>query len=159
MKKILSTNEGHVQISEEMRKKLNVKPLIHQGKVVKNQLGEVVMDDQFIYTYVKNYGNVAINLNRAKYCQKMYLSETTIQESIGNKLMDYDLKLFVEKVSDRLVFEKFGKWYKVELYKKTNRTYGLKKVQLYKWFNEPNRKFDGIFAYNLSLDWKSVFYV
>lgn len=152
-------NGQRIPVNAEIERKLNVQPLMYEGKVVKNGNGKVVMNDQWIYVNMPHHGMVAINVHRAEYCQKMYMSQITIQETIGNKLMDTDLQKFVEQVSDKIVFEKYGKWYRVELYKKTSRTFGLKKVQLYKWVVDPNRKFDGIFAYNLSIDWKSAFYV
>ena len=73
--------------------------------------------------------------------------------------MDRELKDFCEKVSDKIVFEKFGKWYRVFLYKKTSRTFGIKKVVIYNWTINPNEKYNGIFNYALSLDYKSVFYL
>ena len=139
---------------------LKVQPLTFMGESVKNGRGETVMNDSWIYVEMPHWGLHAINVNRAKYCEKMYLSKVTIKESIPqNKLMDSELKEFIEKVSDKLVFEKFGKWYRVFLFQKTRRTFGIKKIALYKWTYDPGRKYDGVFAYNLSIDWRAAFYV
>jgi hypothetical protein len=148
-----------IPVSEEIAKKLNVKPLIYMGKEIRTPSG-VVMNDRWIFVRMPGHGERAINVNRANYCQKMYLSQITIKESIGdNKLMDDDLQKFVEKVSDKIVFEKYGRWYRVFLTKKTRRTFEIKKVVAYNWTIDPNREFDGIMAHQLCIDWKSKFYV
>ncbi len=137
----------------KMQERLNVKPL---SKLAMN--GNIVLDDKFMYT-PSTSGLIAINTNRYKYCKKMYASEKSIKSIVGDKLMDDDLKLFILKVSDKIVFEKYGKWYGIEVYKKTRRTYGIKRVYLYKWAYDPNRQFYVIYAYNLSLYWKSAFHI
>ncbi len=142
----------------KMQEKLKVKPLSKDGKVRYNMNGNPILDDKFMYVS-SNAGCVAINTNRYKYCKKMYASEKSIKSIVGDKLMDNDLKLFILKVSDKMVFEKYGRWYGIEIYKKTRRTYGIKKVYLYKWAYDPNRQFDGIYTHNLSFDWKSAFHI
>lgn len=138
---------------------LNVKPLMRAGKPVTNGNGKQVMDDQWIYVTERG-DNYAINVNRAKYCEKIYLSNVTIQESIGQKkLMDKDLKNFVEQVSDKLVFQKNGRWYRVYLRKVTSRTFGIAKIVPYIAVYNPNARVMGVFAYEICIDWRSKFYV
>lgn len=150
---ILSTTTGQ-QIPVTFQDD-SIKPLMHLGKPVTDGNGNVVMNNRWIYV-----DGCAINVWRARMFEKRYLSEVSIQESIGiNKLMDKDLKTFVDQVSDKLVFKKYGKTYRVFLEKKTNRTFGIKKVALFNWTIDPNTKHDGIHNYNLSIDWKSKFYV
>jgi len=151
-------NGQAIQVVKSVAERLNVRPLVYMGKTISTPSG-IVMDDRWIYVNVAGYGSMAINVNRANYCQKMYQSEITIQESIGNKLMDSDLKKFVEKVSDRIVFQKYGKWYRIFLCKKSNRTYGISKIVLYNWTIEPNRQFDGVSVSDMSIDWKRKFFV
>lgn len=103
---------------------LNVKPLTFSEKVngkflknnpVKRSNGSLVMNDEWIYVFSPNYGRIAINMNRANYCQKVYLSNVRILESIGNKKISKRLERFIENVSDKLVFEKNGITYRVYL--------------------------------------------
>lgn len=138
---------------------LNVKPLFRSGKPVTNGYGKQIMDDQWIYVSDRN-GNYSINVNRAKYCEKMYMSQVSIQSSIGEKkLMDNELKLFVEKVSDKLVFEKYGRWYRVYLRKVNRRTFTIAKVVPYVAVYNPNARILGCYAFELCVDWRSKFYV
>lgn len=138
---------------------LNVKPLFRSGKPVTNGYGKQIMDDQWIYVSDRN-GNYSINVNRAKYCEKMYMSQVSIQSSIGEKkLMDNELKLFVEKVSDKLVFEKYGRWYRVYLRKVNRRTFTISKVVPYVAVYNPNVRILGCYAFELCVDWRSKFYV
>jgi hypothetical protein len=157
---ILSASTGSkIPVNKEMSEKLGVKPLLLMGKPVTNGNGEVILNDQWIYVYMPGYGSKAINVNRAKYCQKMYESEITIQSAIGNKLMDSDLTKFVNQVSDKLVFEKYGRWYRIFLYKKSNRTFGIQKIIPYIWTVDQNRIFDHYYVHELAIDWKRKFYV
>ncbi len=108
---------------------LNVTPLIYQGKPVKNGHGKIVMNDQWIYMYQKAYGNFAINVNRSQYCEKVYLSNVTILESIDGKTSKR-LSAFIANVSDKLVFEKNGITYRVFLIK-TKSGFDLSHVKPY----------------------------
>jgi hypothetical protein len=156
MRTITNTSNGS-KIPVTMN--LNVKPLFRSGKPVTNGYGEQIMDDQWIYVRDSN-GCYSINVNRAKYCEKMYLSEVTIQSSIGEKkLMDEDLKKFCDQVSDKLVFQKYGRWYRVYLKKKTSRTFTISKVVPYVAIYNPNARVMGCYAYEICIDWKSKFYV
>lgn len=138
---------------------LNVQPLMRSGKPITNGNGNQVMNDNWIYVRDRN-GNYAINVNRAKYCEKIYLSQVTIQSSIGEKkLMDADLKAFVTQVSDKLVFEKYGRWYRIYLRKKTSRTFGIAKIVPYVAIYNPNARVLGCYAYEICIDWRSKFYV
>lgn len=140
-------------------KDLNIKPLIHGGKPVTNGNGNPVMDDRWIYVRT-SMGQGVINLWRARYCEKMYLSEVKIQDSIGvNKLLDNDLADFIKNVSDKLVFEKHGKWYRIYLRKINSRRFGIKKVTPYNFTIDQNTTHGGIFNHNLCVDWRSLFYV
>lgn len=85
---------------------LNVKPLIYDQKVMKNGKGEVMMDDRWIYVVMQGYGRISINVNRSSYCEKVYLSNLNILDSI-DKTPSRRLKKFIETISDKLVF-KFG---------------------------------------------------
>lgn len=88
------------------------------------------------------------------------MSQVSIQSSIGEKkLMDNELKLFVEKVSDKLVFEKYGRWYRVYLRKVNRRTFTIAKVVPYVAVYNPNARILGCYAFELCVDWRSKFYV
>lgn len=121
------------------------------------------MNDRWIYIQDPQWksNQYSINVWRARYCEKVYMSQITIRSAIGEKkLMDKDLQLFVDKVSDKLVFEKFGKWYRVFLSKKTNRTFGISKVQPYYFSIGLNLKVNGFsHDYLACIDWKQAFYV
>ena len=155
---------------------LNIKPLMISGKHVINGKGQPLMDDQWFYESTTGgaHVNLCRNLWRSRYCQKMYMAQVTIQESIGaNKLMDSELKEFCEKVSDKIVFQKHGKWYRIFLYKKTSRTFGIEKISLYRWTlglnltatqpydNNQSAKVitGGLHDYMLAIDWRSVFFI
>lgn len=141
-------------------KDLKIEPLMLMGKPVTNGRGEPVMNDRWIYVQVPGYGLRAINVWRAHFCEKMYLSEVTIQEAIGaNKLMDSDLKKFVDQVSDKVVFKKFGRWYRLFLRKITNRTFGIDKIVPYNWTIEPNMMIGGLKAHECAINWRSNFYI
>jgi len=101
-----------------------------KNAVIKNGNGKEVMNDQWIYVKVGGYGRIAMNVNRSNFCKKEYLKKVTILESIGNKKITPKLAEFILKVSDKLVFEKFGKTYRVFL-KKIGRKFCVKKVVLY----------------------------
>lgn len=134
---------------------LNLQPLMLMGKPVLDGRGEKVMNDRWIYA-----NGHAINVWRSKYCEKMYLSNVTIAESIGaSKLMDADLNKFVAQVSDKLVFEKYGRWYRIFLERKTKRTFGIKKVVPYNLTIDCNRMIEGVHAHHICVDWKERFYV
>lgn len=140
-------------------KDLNVQPLTFLGKELKTPSG-TVMNDRWIYVNMPGYGMHSINVYRAHYCQKMYMSEITIQYSIGEKkLMDKDLQKFVDQVSDKIVFQKYGKWYRVYLRKRSNRTFTIDKVVPYNWTVNPNMMVGGRYAHQCCLDWRSAFYV
>lgn len=154
MRTIYSARTGN-QIP--VTKDLNVQPLTYLGEQITTPSG-VVMNDRWIYVNMPNYGPCAINVYRAHFCEKMYLAEVTIQESIGNKLMDDELKVFVENISDRLVFQKYGKWYRVFLEPKTSRTFKIQKIVPYNWVINPNMKVGNHYAHQCCIDWKSTFY-
>jgi len=138
---------------------LNIQPLLRSGKPVTNGHGRQIMNDEWIYIHDSN-GTYSINVNRAKYCEKMYLSGITIQSSIGEtKLMDKDLQKFVEQVSDKLVFEKFGSWYRVYLRKLTNRTFTIGKIVPYIAEYNPNARILNCYAHELCIDWRKKFYI
>lgn len=138
---------------------LQVKPLMRAGKPMINGHNNPIMDDQWIYVNDGN-GNYSINVNRAKYCEKIYLSQITIQSSIGEKkLMDKELKAFVEQVSDKLVFEKYGRWYRVYLRRLTNRTFTIGKVVPYIAVYNPNARVLGMWAHEICFDWRKKFHI
>jgi hypothetical protein len=155
MRTILSTTTANrIPVTTD----LNVSPLMLMGKPVTNGNGKGLMNDQWIYVN-DGRGNYSINVNRAKYCEKIYMSNVTIQESIGGKLMDKDLKKFVEQVSDKLVFQKYGKWYRVFLRKVTNKTFTIDKVVPYYCIYNPNGRLAGHYAHQICIDWRRTFYV
>lgn len=115
---ISGTNGQRVSASVD----LEVKPLTTSktvdGKLFKNQPikngnGRLIMDDEWIYVQVPNYGDISINVNRHHYCRKVYLQNTTIEESIGFKKMTPRLERFINTVASTVVFEKDGTAYKV----------------------------------------------
>ena len=136
---------------------LNVVPLRNsKGDVIFDGLSKPILNDRF---YIDDTGQ-AHNIYRHYYCEKMYLSVVNIQDSIGiDKLMSSDLKLFVNHISDKLVFNKYGKWYRIFLRKTTNRTFGILKVVPYNWTIKPNMTFNGFYCHSLCLDWRSAFYI
>lgn len=139
---------------------LNVAPLMWMGKPVVNGNGKKIMNDNWIYVTDSRRHSYAINVNRAKYCEKIYMSHVTIQESIGaKKLMDNDLKAFVEQVSDKLVFQKYGRWYRVYLRTLTTRTFAIAKVVPYQAVYKPNAMIMGCPAHQICIDWRKKFYV
>lgn len=142
---------------------LNVQPLILMNQPVTNGRGEAVMNDRWIYIQDPQWksNQYSINVWRSRYCEKIYMSQITIREAVGEKkLFDKDLQLFIDKVSDKLVFEKFGRWYRVFLEKKTSRTYGILKVQPYYFSLGLNLKVKGFsHDYLACIDWKQAFYV
>lgn len=156
MRTVIATGNGQqIPVTTD----LNVQPLFRSGRPVKNANGRQIMNDEWIYVTDRN-GCYSINVNRAKYCEKIYLSKITIQESIGEmKLMDKELKLFVERVSDKLVFEKYGKWYRVFLRKVSRRTFTIDKVVPYVAIYSPNARVLGQCAHDICIDWRSRFYV
>lgn len=158
MRTITSTGNGKlIPVTENS---LNIQPLTRLGKPVTNGYGKPIMDDQWVYISDGRNGLYSINVNRAKFCEKIYLSKISIQESIGEKkLMDKDLKKFVEQVSDKLVFEKYGKWYRVFLRKISSRTFAIDKVVPYRFIYNPNERIGGNYAHELSINWRSKFYV
>ena len=152
---ILNTSTGSpIPRTENM----GIEPLKYEGRVVKNMKGNVVYNDQWIYVNT-TAGRRAINVWRSKYCEKVYLSNVKIIDSIGKRAkLSKDLKLFIDKVADTLAFKKFGKWYRIFLRQEGN-TFYIARVALYKWVYEPNRKIDGLWAYELAVDWRQKFYV
>lgn len=90
----------------------------------------------------------------------MYLSVVTIRSYIGeNKLMTKDLKKFVEKVGDKIVFQKYGKWYRIYLRKLTSRTFDIEKIVPYNWTVHPNMNVGGLYAHECAIDWRKKFYI
>lgn len=139
---------------------LNIAPLTLMGKPIIDGRGEPVMNNRWVYVNMPGYGLKAINVYRAHYCEKRYLSEVTIQSSIGEKkLMSNDLKKFIEKVSNKIVFEKYGKWYRVYLRQITGRIFDIEKIVPYNWTIKPNMNFGGMYAHQCCIDWRSVFYI
>lgn len=138
---------------------LGVKPLFRSGKPVKNGNGDHITNDRWIYVQDGRNGCYAINVNRARYCEKMYLSQITIRQTIEDKaILSPDLKLFIDKVSDKIVFQKYGHWYKVFL-RKIKRTYTIDKVIPYVAIYAPNAMVLGHYAHELCIDWREKFYV
>jgi len=133
---------------------LNVETLMYDGKPVTNGYGQQIMNDCWIYVYMKGYGNCAINVNRSQYCEKVYLSNMTILESIQNGKTTKRLADFIKTVSDKLVFEKDGITYRVYL-TKTKTGYDLSHVKCY-WLitHSPNLYFE-----NIPTRYKSVVYL
>lgn len=118
---------------------LPIQPLtysvVENGVLVKNRPvvnghGRQIMDDEWIYVDMPNYGNMSINVNRANYCQKIYLMHASILDSISHEKVTKRLQKFIDEVSSTLVFEKNGKSYRVFL-KKTKAGYDLEKVWPY----------------------------
>lgn len=109
---------------------LKVKQLTISGIPVKNGNGRQIMDDEWIYIWCKGYGNISINVNRASYCQKVYLSNVSILDSIGYDKITKELQNFIDTVSDKLVFEFNLKTYQVFL-KKTKSGYDIDFVKPY----------------------------
>lgn len=134
-----STNGRQIPVTAD----INVKPLKYSGKVVVNGNGSVVMDNRWIYVRMSHGGLESINVNRSQYCEKIYLSNVLIKSSFSGK-MTKRLEEFIEKVSDKLVFEKDGITYRVYL-KQTRSGYDLSHVKLY-WINthSPNLYFKDI---------------
>lgn len=102
---------------------LKIAPLTHSefinGKFVKNNpvvngQGRQMMNDEWIYVTVRNYGHISINVNRSNYCRKIYLMHTKIADSISKPVSER-LQRFIDTVSDTLVFIKDGVSYRVEL--------------------------------------------
>lgn len=121
---------------------LNVKPLYYAGKKVINGSGNNVLDDQWIYVNMAHYGLKSINVNRSQFCQKIYLSNISIKDSINSNKITAKLEKFIKEVSDKLVFEKNGITYRVFI-KKTGNIYDLDSVKCY-WLitNSPNLHID-----------------
>ena len=107
---------------------LNVEPLKYGGKAMKNGHGSVVMNNSWIYVWQRGYGYFSINVNRSQYCEKIYLSNITIRQSINYGKTNQKLDRFIEQVSDKVVFEKNGITYRVYL-KKTKSGFDLDYVK------------------------------
>lgn len=175
MRNILNATAGHqIPVTIDLNIQPLTKPIIKSGKKygredIINGNGRTIMNDQWYFTSNWPFGGmVAANVYRSYYCEKMYLSNVTIQESIGiNKLMDADLQKFVSQVSDKIVFNKYGKWYRVYLRKITNRTFGIAKITPYTYtiLSGSHPMYDkilnttGLHPYEISVDWKKKFYV
>lgn len=122
---------------------LNVQPLTESyidqtGNLIKNAPiirsdGKPVMNDEWIYTIVPNYGRISINVNRANYCKKIYMMQVSIIDSIGHAKVTERLQRFINIVSDKLVFIKDGVTYQVYLTKNKGK-FDLKGVVIY-WAN------------------------
>jgi hypothetical protein len=103
---------------------LKVSPLTYsafdkEGNFIKNRPvinghGRQIMNDEWIYVTMPNYGPMSINVNRANYCQKVYLMNTKITDTI-NKKASRRLQKFIDTVADTLVFEKNGVSYRIYL--------------------------------------------
>jgi hypothetical protein len=114
---------------------LNVKPLFYQKKPVVNGNGKHKMDDEWMYVNCKGYGNIAINVNRANFCKKVYLSQVNIIDSIGGEKVTERLQKFINKVSEKLVFTYNGTAYQVFLnYNKKKKIFDIDHVWPY-WAN------------------------
>lgn len=132
---ISGTNGKRIPVTVD----INVKPLTHsviengflvKNKPVKRVNGEPVMNDEWIYVTVPNYGRISINVNRHNFCRKIYLQQVKIVESIPGKKISPRLKKFIETVADTIVFEKDGVSYKVYL-KETKKGFDLDYVWPY----------------------------
>lgn len=133
--------------------------LMRMGKPVTNGRGEPITDDRWIYVTDRN-GSYAINVIRSEYCQKLSLMNISIIDSIGGKKMTKRLQNFIEKVGSTLVFEKFGKSYRVYL-RKVGYKYDLAKVMPY-WATTTmgcNKMIGRLYAHQISVDIESTFYV
>lgn len=132
---ISGTTGQRVPVSADIEvKPLTISKMV-DGKLFKNQPivngnGRLIMDDEWIYVQVSNYGSVSINVNRHHYCRKIYLQDTTIEESIGFKKMTPRLERFIKTVGNTIVFEREGKAYKIYL-KKTNSGFDIDYVWPY----------------------------
>jgi hypothetical protein len=137
---ISGSNGQHIPVTV----KLNIKPLIYKGEVIKNGHGKIIMDDQWIYVYERAFGNFSINVNRSQFCEKVYLSNTKITDSINGGKITKRLAEFIKKISDTLVFEKNGITYRVYL-KKTTKGFDLSHIKLY-WLitHSPNLYYEAI---------------
>lgn len=111
-------------------KEMNVTPLIHSGRQIKNGHGETVMNDRWIYVN-DGRGMYSINVVRSEYCRMIQLMNTTVHESIGYKRATKRLEEFINKVSDKLVFEFQGKKYRVFLRKRRNGYFDIDYIQPY----------------------------
>lgn len=109
---------------------LKVNPLMSSGRIICNGHGREMMDDEWIYTTVKGYGSISINVNRAAYCQKIYMSKMTIMETIGFGKMTLRLQTFISKISDKLVFIFNGTTYIIFL-KKTKSGFDIDSIKPY----------------------------
>lgn len=129
---LISTGDG---VTIPVTVDLKVNPLRHAGAIVRNMNGKVKMDDEWIYVYQKGYGNYSINVNRAQYCEKVYLANTSLLDSVGSKKITRRLASFLEQVSDKHVFEKNGITYRVYLDRKKEKTIDLDCVKPY-WLRQ-----------------------
>lgn len=109
---------------------LNIQPLLCNGKQIVRPDGRVVMDDEWIYRVMPYYGNMSINVNRAAYCQKIYLQNIKIADSIGAAKLSPRLQKFIDTVADTLVFSFNGKSFQIFL-KKTAKGYDIDSVKFY----------------------------
>lgn len=154
MRTITNTSTGRqIPVSVDLK----IQPLILEGKTIRNGNGRIMMNDEWIYV-PSNTGQVAMNVNRAMYCEKMYLAATTIRESIGpNTTMDNELTEFSKTVADTLAFEKNGKWYRLYL-SRLDDTFSISKVIPYTSVYRPNIWNNNInnWAHKLSIDWKTL---
>lgn len=110
---------------------LKVNPLIYNGKPVVNGNGRQMLDDEWIYVNMPYYGNISINVNRANFCQKVYLSNIKIKDSIGGKNITKRLDAFIEKISDKLVFTYNGISYRIYLKQINKNLFDIEKVWPY----------------------------
>jgi hypothetical protein len=92
---------------------LKLLTLKYEGKEVKIQ-GENALNNRWVYVKT-SVGLVSINVNRSCYCEKKYLENVSIMESIGYKDVTKGLQKFISEVSSNLVFEKDGVTYRVYL--------------------------------------------
>lgn len=123
---IISTGNGQ---TVPVTKNLNVKPLTLHGDPIINGHGRQIMDDQWIYVNWPHYGDEAMNVNRAQYCERFY-REISILDSIGHKKTTKKLNRFTKEVSDMLIFKKGDITYQVFL-KKSKSGFDLSCVKPY----------------------------
>jgi hypothetical protein len=87
---------------------LNVKPLLFLSQPIINGNKRQIMDDEWIFVDLPKYGTYPINLNRAYFCQKVYLSNTPIT-SLGNFFnLSKNKQQFIDSITSSVVFDYNG---------------------------------------------------
>lgn len=128
MKEIFSAQNGMaIPVTIDLK---NIIPLMYKKEVVRNGKGQVVMNNRWIY--VTDEGDTfSINVPRSEYCEMVYLSKITINESISYGKVTDRLRRFMEQVSSFILFEYEGIKFRVFLKKLKNGTMDLDYVKCY----------------------------